>query len=173
MAKPFFRKPYIPQKKKAEHPLNGDGIESRVVSSREAQSIADEMGLDLVEIASNVIPPVCKICDYSKFLYALKKKKKDQEKNQSKSETKELRFTPTTDDHDISFKVKNAIGWLEEGDRVKCVVTFHGRSIQFKEKGEMLLLKVSQLLTEHGRVENLPTLEGKKMMMMVVPKKKK
>lgn len=182
MALPI-RRPYVPQKKKAEHLLNGEikhpqvritgeEIESRVVSNFEAKQLAREMGMDLVEISSVANPPVCRICDYNKFIYDLKKKKKDQEKKQAKTETKEMRLTYTTDDHDVEFKVRHAIEWLKNGDKVKCVIRFHGRTIMFREKGEMLLLKISQMLDEYGRVETLPKLDGKLMIMIIAPRKK-
>jgi translation initiation factor IF-3 len=182
MALPF-RKPYVPQKKKAEHLLNseirhpevritGDDIESRIVTNSEARRLAREMEMDLVEISSTATPPVCRICDYNKFLYDLKKKKKEQERKQVKVETKEMRLTYTTDDHDVDFKVRHATEWLKNGDKVKCVIRFHGRTIMFREKGEMLLLKISQMLQEVGRVEALPKLDGKLMIMIIAPKKK-
>lgn len=181
---PNIRRPYQPQKKQNEHQINGDirypqvritgdGIESRVVSTSEAQKIARDMGLDLVEISATAVPPVCKICDYGKFVYDLKKKRKEQDKKQDKSETKELRLTYVTDEHDIEFKVRHAVAWLQKGDKVKCVIQFRGRSIQHKDMGEMLLLKVATMLEEVGRVESLPNLDGNKMIMMVAPKKKK
>lgn len=177
------RRPYQPKKKTAEHLLNGeirhaqvritgDNIgESRVVSIDEAQAIANEMGVDLIEVSSSANPPVCRICDYGKFMYDLKKKRKEQSKNNAKNEVKEMRLTYVTDEHDIDFKVKHALEWLKNGDKVKCVVKFRGRSIQYRDQGEVLLLRISQMLEQFGKVEAFPKMEGKTMSMMVAPKK--
>lgn len=184
MANNNFRKPYRPVQKQREHKINGEirhpevritgeGIESRVVTISEALRIAGEKGVDLVEITSTANPPVCKIIEYGKLLYEKKMKEKDNKKKQDQSEVKELRLTPTTDQHDLEFKKNHAVNWLQNGDKVKVVVVFKGRMIQYKEQGELLLLKLSQMLADHGKVEQLPKLEGFKMMMMVVPKKTK
>ena len=149
----------------------GDNIEPTVVSIHEALRIAEENEADLVEISPNAVPPVCKIIDYSKFLYQLKKKQKELKAKQVKVEVKEIRFGPQTDDHDYNFKLKHAIGFLQDGDKVKAYVFFKGRSILFKEQGEVLLLRFAQDLEEYGKVESMPTLEGKRMIMFIAPKK--
>lgn len=135
--------------------------------------MAEEMGLDLVEISPNAVPPVCKIMDYKKFLYEQKKKQKEIKANASKVVVKEIRFGPQTDEHDFNFKLKHAQKFLEEGAKVKAFVFFKGRSIMFKEQGEILLLKLAQELEDIGAVEGMPQLEGKKMIMFIAPKKKK
>lgn len=134
--------------------------------------MAKDMELDLVEIAPTAEPPVCKIIDYKKFLYEEKKKKKEQKAKATKIVVKEIRFGPNTDDHDFNFKKNHAIKFLQEGAKVKAFVFFKGRSILFKEQGEILLLRFAQELEEHGKVETLPQLEGKKMQMILAPKKK-
>jgi len=141
----------------------------------EALRIAEEMGLDLVEIAPNVDPPICKVVEYQKFLYEKKKKEKETKAKTAKSVLKEIRFGPNTDDHDFNFKVKHGIKFLEEGAKVKAYVHFKGRSIAYKEKGEIILLKFAQALEEYGKVEMLPKLEGNRMFlhMIPLPKKKK
>lgn len=183
MKKQTIRRPYQPRKKQAEHAINGairhqqvritgDAIgESRVVSIGEAQRIADDLELDLVEVSSSATPPVCRICDYSKFLYDLKQKRREQKKNAIKSEVKEMRLTYVTDEHDIDFKVRHAINWLKSGDKVRCVIRFKGRTIVYRDQGEVLLLRVSQMLEEFGKVEVFPKLEGKIMSMTIAPKK--
>ncbi|MFZ9982899.1 MAG: translation initiation factor IF-3, partial [Cyclobacteriaceae bacterium] len=138
-----------------------------------AISLAKEVGLDLVEISPNADPPVCKVVDYSKFKYEQKKKQKEIKANAQKTVVKEIRFGPNTDDHDFNFKVKHAINFLDDGAKVKAYVHFVGRSIVYKERGEILLLKFAQALEEHGKVEQMPHLEGKRMFMMVAPKGKK
>ena len=135
--------------------------------------MAQEQGLDLVEIAPNATPPVCKIIDYKKFLYEQKKKQKELKSKTSQVIVKEIRFGPNTDEHDYEFKLKHAIKFLQEGAKVKAFVFFKGRSIVFKDKGEILLLKFAQALEDYGKVENLPKLEGKRMIMLISPKKKK
>ena len=132
--------------------------------------MAEEMELDLVMISDKADPPVCKILDYQKFLYQLKKKQKEIKANAQKIVVKEIRFGPNTDDHDYSFKLKHAINFLQEGAKVKAYVFFKGRSILFKEQGEILLLRFAQDLEEFGKVEQLPQLEGKRMIMIVSPK---
>ena len=132
--------------------------------------MADEMNLDLVEIAANANPPVCRIIDYQKFLYAQKKKQKEAKANAKKMEVKEIRFGPQTDDHDYNFKLKHAIEFLKDGNKVKAYVFFRGRSILFKEQGEVLLLRFANDLEEVGKVESMPKLEGKRMIIYIAPK---
>lgn len=131
------------------------------------------MGLDLVEIAPNVDPPVCKVVEYQKFLYEKKKKEKELKAKTAKSVLKEIRFGPNTDDHDFNFKVKHAVKFLEDGAKVKAFVHFKGRSIAYKEQGEIILLKFAQALEEYGKVEMLPKLEGNRMFLHMVPLPKK
>ena len=152
--------------------LVGDNIEEgqSVCSVEEALRIADEMNLDLVEIAPQNDPPVCKILDYQKFLYQLKKKQKAIKAKTVKVVIKELRFGPNTDDHDYNFKLKHAEKFLNDGAKVKAFVFFKGRSILFKEQGEILLLRLAQDLEELGTVEQMPRLEGKRMTMFIAPK---
>ena len=149
----------------------GDGIESTVVSTRQALQMAEQRGVDLVEISPNAEPPVCRLIDYSKFIYQQKKKQKEMKAKQTVVNVKEIRFGPQTDDHDYNFKLKHAIGFLSDGDKVKAYVFFKGRSILFKEQGEVLLLRFAADLEEYGKVESLPTLEGKRMIMFIAPKK--
>jgi translation initiation factor IF-3 len=134
--------------------------------------IAKEMELDLVEIVANAEPPVCKIVDYKKFLYEQKKKAKEIKAKATKVIIKEIRFGPNTDEHDFNFKLKHAIKFLEEGSKVKAFVFFKGRSIVYKEQGEVLLLRFAQALEDYGKVESLPQLEGKRMIIFIAPKKK-
>jgi len=149
----------------------GDGIESRVVTTREALQIAEQLDMDLVEISPNAQPPVCRIIDYSKFLYQQKKHQKELKAKQVKIEVKEIRFGPQTDDHDYDFKLKHAKEFLSEGNKVKAYVFFRGRSILFKEQGEVLLLRFANDLEEYGKVEQMPKLEGKRMFLFLAPKK--
>ena len=151
----------------------GEGIETGIFSIDKALQIAQEAGLDLVEISPTAEPPVCKVIDYKKFLYEQKKKQKEIKAKASKVVVKEIRFGPNTDEHDFNFKKNHAVKFLEEGSKVKAFVFFKGRSILFKEQGEILLLKFAQELEEIGKVEQLPLLEGKKMQMMIAPKKVK
>ncbi len=137
---------------------------------REALEIADKLDLDLVEISPKAEPPVCKVIDYQKFLYQKKKKQKEMQSNAQKVVVKEIRFGPNTDDHDYEFKLKHAIKFLEDGNKVKAFVFFKGRSIIYKEQGEILLLKLAQDLEEYGRIDQLPKLEGKKMQLIISPK---
>ena len=153
--------------------LVGEGIEPGVFPLAKALSVASQMGLDLVEISPKASPPVCKIIDYKKFLYDQKKRQKVIKANASKTVIKEIRFGPNTEEHDLNFKTKHALKFLEEGAKVKAFVFFRGRSIVFKEKGEILLLKFAQALEEHGVVEQMPKLEGRRMTMFIAPKKKK
>ena len=150
----------------------GDNVESAVLSVRDALSLAKELELDLVEISPNADPPVCRIIEYKKFLYDQKKKQKEIKAKQQKVVVKEIRFGPNTDDHDFNFKLKHAKKFLEEGSKLKAYVFFRGRTIVFKERGEILLLKFAQELEEYGTVEQLPRLEGKRMTVLFNPKKK-
>ncbi len=134
--------------------------------------MAREQGLDLVEISPNAKPPVCKIIDYQKFLYIQKKKQKELKSRQSKVVVKEIRFGPNTDEHDYEFKLKHAEKFIAEGSKVKAYVFFKGRTILFKDKGEILLLKMAQALEDVATVESMPKMEGKRMIMMLAPKKK-
>ncbi|WP_199330302.1 translation initiation factor IF-3 [Dysgonomonas sp. GY617] len=151
--------------------LVGENIEQGVYSTHEALKIADEKGLDLVEISPSADPPVCRITDYQKFLYQQKKKLKEQKAKTVKVVVKEIRFGPQTDDHDFNFKLKHAKSFLEEGCKVKAYVFFKGRSILFKEQGEVLLLRFATELEDFAKVDQLPQLEGKKMIIMLSPKK--
>jgi translation initiation factor IF-3 len=153
--------------------LVGENVEQGVYSYTEAMRIADEMDLDLVEISPTAQPPVCRIVDYSKFLYQLKKKEKEQKAKNVKVVIKEIRFGPQTDEHDYDFKLKHAKGFLQEGAKLKAYVFFKGRSIMFKEQGEVLLLRFANDLEEYGKVDQMPQLEGKRMIIMMSPKKKK
>lgn len=139
----------------------------------QALALAEEEELDLVEISPKADPPVCRIIDYKKFLYNQKKKEKEIKSKQSKVVVKEVRFGPNTDDHDFEFKLNHAKKFLEEGSKLKAFVFFKGRTIVFKERGEILLLRFAQELEDHGVVEQMPKLEGKRMIMMISPKKKK
>jgi translation initiation factor IF-3 len=132
--------------------------------------MAEKLDLDLVEISPKAEPPVCKVIDYQKFLYQQKKKQKEMQSNAQKVVIKEIRFGPNTDDHDYDFKLKHAIKFLEEGNKVKAYVFFKGRSIIYKEKGEILLLKLAQDLEDYGKIDQLPKLEGKKMQIIISPK---
>lgn len=149
----------------------GDNVEPAVMSTRDAIQLALEMELDLVEISPNADPPVCRIIEYKKFLYDQKKKQKEIKAKQQKVVVKEIRFGPNTDDHDFQFKLKHAKKFLQEGSKLKAYVFFRGRTIVFKERGEILLLKFAQELEEYGTVEQLPKLEGKRMTVMFNPKK--
>jgi translation initiation factor IF-3 len=151
----------------------GEGIEQGIYPIAQALKLAEGQGLDLVEISPKAEPPVCRIVDYKKFLYEQKKKQKEIKAKQVKVVIKEIRFGPNTDDHDFNFKLKHARSFLDEGSKVKAYVFFRGRSIVFKESGEVLLLKFAQELEDCGVVENMPKLEGKRMIMMIAPKKKK
>ncbi|TVQ14157.1 MAG: translation initiation factor IF-3 [Bacteroidetes bacterium] len=151
----------------------GDEMEPSIMQTKEAILLAEEKGLDLVEIAPTANPPVCKILDYKKFLYEQKKKQKEVKANAAKIVVKEIRLGPNTDDHDFNFKMKHAHKFLEDGAKIKVFVFFKGRSIVYKEKGEVVLLKFAQELEEVGKVEQMPKLEGKRMIMFISPKKKK
>ena len=151
----------------------GDNIEVGVYPLTKALSLADDQGLDLVEISPKAVPPVCKILEYKKFLYEQKKREKILKSKTTKVVVKEIRFGPNTDEHDYEFKKKHAEKFLSEGAKLKAFVFFKVRSIVFKEKGQILLLRLAQDLEELGRVEQMPTLEGKKMIMFISPKKTK
>lgn len=174
---------YKPRETKEQHRINnrirvpevrlvGDNVEQGIYPTKEALRIADAQELDLVEISPTAKPPVCRIIDYQKFLYQQKKKQKEQKAKTQKVVLKEIRFGPQTDDHDYSFKLKHAISFLESGAKVKAFVFFRGRSILFKEQGEVLLLRFANDLEEYAKVERLPVLEGKRMILMLAPKSK-
>ncbi|MES2588321.1 MAG: translation initiation factor IF-3 [Bacteroidota bacterium] len=177
------RKRFLPKEETEVHRINGkitareirlvnEGEEPKVMSTFDAIKLAEEQELDLVEISPNAVPPVCKIMDYRKFLYNQKKKTKELKAKQSKIVIKEIRFGPNTDDHDFNFKLVHAKKFLEEGSKVKAYVFFRGRTIVFKDRGELLLLKFAQELAELGALESMPKLEGKRMIIMLNPKKK-
>ena len=153
--------------------LVGDNVEVGVYPTKKALEMAEEQGLDLVEISPNANPPVCKIMEYSKFMYEQKKREKVLKSKASKVVIKEIRFGPQTDDHDYEFKKRNAEKFLKDGAKVKAFVFFKGRSIIFKDQGEILLLRLAQDLEELAKVEQLPKLEGKRMIMFLAPKKSK
>ena len=178
-----YRGRFVPRKE-AEHRINnfirvpqvrlvGENIEVGVYSIADAQKIANEQGLDLVEISPQADPPVCKVIDYNKFLYDKRKKEKEMKAKSKISEVKEIRFTPNTDDHDFDFKAKHAENFLKEGNKVKAYVQFKGRAIQFKERGQLLLLKFAERLAEIGTLESMPKMEGRRMLAMFAPKGKK
>lgn len=149
----------------------GDNVEQGIYNIKDALAIAQRLELDLVEISPTANPPVCKITDYKKFLYELKKKQKEIKAKSAKIVVKEIRLGPNTDEHDFNFKLKHAIKFLEEGAKVKVEVLFRGRSIVYKDQGEIKLLQFASLLEDYGKVEKLPLLEGKRMIMIIAPKK--
>lgn len=151
----------------------GENIEPGVYTLDQALRIAEEQGVDLVEISPTADPPVCRVVDYSKFLYEQKKRQKALKANTTKVVLKEIRFGPQTDEHDYEFKRKHAIRFLEEGSKIKAYVFFRGRSIIYKDQGEILLLRLATDLEEYGKVDQMPKVEGKQMFMMLSPKKKK
>lgn len=153
--------------------LVGDNVDVGVYPIAKAKELAQELGLDLVEISPNAAPPVCKIIDYKKFLYEQKKREKVLKAKTTKVVVKEIRFGPNTDDHDYDFKKKHAVKFLESGAKLKAFVFFKGRSIVYKDQGQILLLKLAQDLEDCGTVEQMPKLEGKRMTMLMAPKKKK
>ena|SRR5690606_2764020 len=178
------RRPRLPVKREPEHKINnlirapkvrvvGENIESGVYSIEEALKMARQLELDLVEISPNADPPVCRLVDYNKFLYEKKKKDKEQKAKSKQSEVKEIRFTPNTDEHDFDFKAKHAEKFLKEGNKVKCFVQFKGRSILFQDRGELLLLKFAERLADYGALESMPKMEGRRMIAIFTPKKKK
>ena len=169
------------KKKEPDHRINelirvpevrlvGDNVEQGVYPTRKALEMADELELDLVEISPNAVPPVCKIVDYSKFVYEQKKKQKEIKANSKQTVIKEIRFGPNSGEHDFEFKLKHAIKFLESGEKVRAYVHFKGRAIVHKDMGEILLLRFAQALEEVGKVELLPKLEGKRMFLTVAPK---
>ena len=153
--------------------LVGDNVEPGIFKTADAMRLADQLELDLVEISPNAEPPVCKIMDYKKFVYMQKKRDKELKAKSTQIVVKEIRFGPQTDEHDYDFKRKNAEKFLKEGAKLKAFVFFKGRSIIYKEQGQILLLRLAQDLEDHGKVEALPVLEGKRMIMYIAPKKKK
>ena len=153
--------------------LVGENVPLGVYPTAEAQKIAHDQGLDLVEISPGAVPPVCRIIDYNKFLYEEKKKKKEMKAKSKTSEVKEIRFTPNTDEHDFEFKTKHAEKFLLDGNKVKAHVQFKGRAIMFKERGEVLLLKFADRLKDVGALEGMPKMEGKRMLVMFAPKAQK
>ncbi|MFA8451391.1 MAG: translation initiation factor IF-3 [Bacteroidales bacterium] len=150
----------------------GENVEVGIYQLKEALEIARAQELDLVEISPNANPPVCKIIDYKKFLYDQKKRQKELKAKATKVVVKEIRLGPNTDEHDFKFKLKHAVKFLEEGSKVKVDVFFKGRSIIYKDKGELILLKFAQEVGEYGKVERMPKLEGKRMIMIIAPNKK-
>ncbi|MBO5800568.1 MAG: translation initiation factor IF-3 [Paludibacteraceae bacterium] len=152
--------------------LVGENVEPGVYTIEQARQIADEQELDLVEISPNAAPPVCRIIDYQKFLYQQKKREKELKAKATKVVVKEIRFGPQTDDHDYNFKLRHAIEFLQDGAKIKAYVFFKGRSILFKEQGEVLLLRFANDLEEYAKVDQLPVLEGKRMTVFLSPKKK-
>jgi len=169
------------KKKEAEHKINhfitanevrlsGENIEPGIYPLTKAMEMAEEEGLDLVEISPKAIPPVCRIIDYSKFLFEKKKKEKEIKAKAKQTIIKDIRFGPNTDDHDFQFKLKHAVSFLESGEKVRAFVHFKGRSIVYKDRGEILLLKFAQALEDVGKVELLPKLEGKRMFLTLGPK---
>jgi translation initiation factor IF-3 len=184
LARPRRKKNIIRKSTAPEHRLNerirvpevrlvGNNVEQGVYPTRKAFSIAQNKGLDLVEIVPTAKPPVCKIIDYKKFLYEKKRKEKEIKAKTQKTVIKEIRFTPNTDDHDFDFKAKHAERFLKENAKVKAYVQFKGRAILFKERGELVLLKFAQRLEEFGTLEHMPKLEGKRMTIFIAPKKVK
>ena len=178
-----FRGRFAPRKE-AEHRINhfirvpevrlvGENIEPGVFTTQNALKMAEEQGLDLVEISPQADPPVCKIIDYNKFLYDKKKKEKEMKAKSKVSEVKEIRFTPNTDEHDFNFKAKHAENFLKDGDKVKAYVQFKGRAIQFKDRGELLLLKFAEKIADFGSLETMPKMEGRRMLAIFTPKGKK
>lgn len=182
--RPRSRQPYKPRIKEREHRINeeidvpevrvvGEDIEPGIYPTHKALNMAREREMDLVEISPMAVPPVCRIIGYNKFLYEKKKKDKEQKAKAKQSEIKEIRFTPNTGDHDFDFKSSHAEKFLQEGDKVKCYVQFKGRAIMFQERGELLLLKFAERLAEVGSLESMPKMEGRRMIAIFTPKKKK
>lgn len=149
----------------------GENVEDGIFNIKDALNIARDAGLDLVEISPKANPPVCKVIDYKKFLYEQKKKQKEIKAKTAKIVVKEIRFGPNTDEHDFNFKVKHAVRFLKDGAKVKADVFFKGRSIIYKEQGELILLRFADELSEYGKVEMLPKMEGKRMIIIIAPKK--
>jgi len=151
----------------------GDNVEQGIFPIEKALEISEQLGLDLVEISPNAVPPVCRVIDYNKFIYEQKKKLKEIKAKAAKTVIKEIRFGPNTDEHDFEFKLKHAVAFLNEGAKVRAYVHFKGRAIVYKEQGEILLLRFAQALEDIGKVEQLPKLEGKRMFLSLAPKPKK
>jgi translation initiation factor IF-3 len=151
----------------------GDNVEQGIFSIEVALEVSEQLGLDLVEISPNAVPPVCRVIDYNKFIYEQKKKLKEIKAKAAKTVIKEIRFGPNTDEHDFEFKLKHAVTFLNEGAKVRAYVHFKGRAIVYKEQGEILLLRFAQALEDIGKVEQLPKLEGKRMFLSLAPKPKK
>ncbi|MBB78417.1 MAG: translation initiation factor IF-3 [Crocinitomicaceae bacterium] len=183
MRRPNNRRRFTRREEEPEHRINEkiyaktirlirEGAEPIIIATSEAIKKAEEAELDLVEISPKADPPVCKILDYKKFLYNKKKKAKELKSKQSKVVLKEIRFGPNTDDHDFEFKLAHAKKFLKEGNKVKAYVFFRGRTIVFKDRGEILLLRLAQELEDYGIIEQMPKLEGKRMIMMINSKKK-
>ena len=183
MRRPNNRKKFVKREETDQHRINDkifarqirlviEGAEPIVIATSEAIKMAEEQDLDLVEISPKASPPVCKILDYKKFLYEQKKREKALKSKATKVTVKEIRFGPQTDEHDYEFKKKHAIKFLKEGAKLKAFVFFKGRSIIFKDQGQILLLRLAQELEEFGKVEQMPKLEGKRMIMFIAPKKK-
>ena len=175
-----FRRP--PAKREEPYKINelikspvvrvvGENVAPGIYNIREALNIAENLGLDLVEISPTANPPVCKVIDYKKFLYELKRKQKEIKEKSAKVVVKEIRLGPNTDDHDFNFKLNHAIKFLKDGAKVKVDVFFKGRSIIYKEQGELILLKFAQAIVEYGKIEQMPKLEGKRMIMIISSKK--
>ncbi len=150
--------------------LVGDNVEQGIVDLATARRVARDQELDLVEVSPNAKPPVCKVLDYRRFLYEQKKKAKELKATQAKTDIKEIRFGPNTDEHDVNFKLKHAEKFLEEGHKVRAYVFFRGRTIVFKERGELLLLQFAEKLQEVAKLEQMPKMEGKKMIIVLAPK---
>jgi translation initiation factor IF-3 len=153
--------------------LVGDNVEQGIFPIEHALEVSEQLGLDLVEISPNAVPPVCRVIDYNKFIYEQKKKLKEIKAKAAKTVIKEIRFGPNTDEHDFEFKLKHAVSFLNEGSKVRAYVHFKGRAIVYKEQGEILLLRFAQALEDIGKVEQLPKLEGKRMFLSLAPKPKK
>jgi translation initiation factor IF-3 len=150
--------------------LVGDNVEQGIIDLEAAIGYAQEQGLDLVEVSPKANPPVCKVIDYRKFLYDQKKKAKELKSTQAKTDIKEIRFGPNTDEHDVNFKLKHAEKFIDDGHKVRAYVFFRGRSIVFKERGELLLLQFAEKLQEVAKLEQMPKMEGKKMIIVLAPK---
>ncbi|ANI89456.1 translation initiation factor IF-3 [Arachidicoccus ginsenosidimutans] len=172
---------HFPRQQEAEHRINerirvpevrlvGDNVETGIYSIEAARRIAEEKGLDLVEISPNANPPVCRVVEYKKFLYEKKRKEKEMKANSKQNEVKEIRFTPGTDDHDFDFKAKHAEKFLQDGHKVKAYVQFKGRAMMFQDRGTLLLLKFAERLADFGALENMPKMEGRRMHAMFAPK---
>ena len=176
-------KPFVKREEEAQHRINdkisaqeirlvNEGEEPKVLTLAAALEMAEAQDMDLVEISPNAVPPVCKLMDYGKFIYEQKKRDKQLKAKSTQIVVKEIRFGPQTDEHDYEFKKKNALKFLQEGSKLKAFVFFKGRSIIYKEQGQILLLRLAQDLEEYGKVESMPVLEGKRMIIYIASKKK-